>query len=271
MLLRVDRALVALAVGLAGALYARGAARLWLRRGGRRAVPGARAGAFAAGLAVVGAALLSPLDGWAARSFALHMLQHVLLVAVAAPLLVLGEPLVPWLWALPGERRRRVGAWWRSSVELRGVWRAASAPVVAWALALGALWVWHAPALYEGALRSAPVHAIEHGSFLGTGLLFWWPVVRGSRLAPPGALLYLFAAAIASSALGALIAFSGTVWYGSYAAPSPLGLTPLEDQAAAGLLMWVGGGAIYLVAMLAVLLVWLRPGAVAEASARPSG
>jgi putative membrane protein len=259
----MDHALVALGIGLAGALYARGMARLWRRRGGRAAVTTARAGAFAAGLVALGVALLSPLDGLAARSFALHMLQHVLLVAVAAPLLVLAEPLVPWLWALPRKRRRELGGWWRRSGGLREAWRWVSAPLLAWGLHLGALWVWHAPALYEGALGSAPLHALEHASFVATGLLFWWPVVRRSRLQPAGVLLYLFGAAVASSALGALIAFSGSVWYPSYRGASPLGLAPLEDQAAAGLLMWVGGGVLYLVAMLAVVVAWLgeRPAA----------
>jgi putative membrane protein len=284
--------LVALGVGLAAGLYWRGAVQPRRRasfplpqrgvgRGPGEDVRGAarrrqfltwRAAAFATGLATLAVAILPPVDAFVDRSFAAHMVQHVLLVAVAAPLLALGEPLGPFLRALPRERRRALGRWWRTQRGLRAAWRAASSPFVVWPLAL---WGWHAPALFEAALRDDLVHAIEHGTFLATALLYWWPVIRAGRgrLSHAGALLYLFTAAGATSALGVLITFAPAPWYAPYAAAgaSPLGLGPLEDQAAAGLVMWVGGGTIYLVAILAVFLAWLRAEDHAAARAQPIG
>jgi len=291
----IGDALVALGVGLAAGLYWRGAAQLRRRSssplptgddgrgpgGGapgavarrRRAFPTWRAAAFATGLATLLVALAPPVDVLVDRSFAAHMLQHVLLVAVAAPLLALGEPLVPFLWALPWERRRALGRWWRARGRLRVTWRAVTAPPIAWPLHVLVLWAWHAPALFEAALRDDLVHALEHGTFVASALLYWWPVVQAGRgrLSHPGALLYLFTAAGATSALGVLIAFAPAPWYGAYAAAgtSPLGLGPLEDQAAAGLVMWVGGGTLYLVAILAVFLAWLRAEDHAAAPAQP--
>lgn len=170
--------------------------------------------AFAAGLVVLVAALVAPLDG----VFSLHMLQHLLLVVVAAPLIALGRP----------GRGSPVGPW------------------LAWPLHVAVLYVWHVPALFEAALRLGPLHGVEHLTLLATGLLFWY---AAQWLGPAGRIGYLFAAAVASSLLGILLVFSRPPWYASY--PS------VEDQVAAGLLMWIGGGAAYLVAMLAAMIGWL--------------
>jgi putative membrane protein len=243
--------LVLLGIALSGWLYARGVWALWHRAGVGRGVPLWQAAAFMAGLLTVFVALISPMDGLSASLFSAHMAQHLLLILVAAPLLVLGNPLLPFLWALPRPWRRSVGGWWRSR-RLRAAWHLLTDPVVAWAVAAAALWVWHIPRLYDAALGSEGVHALEHGVFLGTALLYWWTVARSGRRGSLGygaGLLSVFAMAVQSGALGALMTFASRPWYPAYAARTAAwGLTPLEDQQLGGLIMWVPAGAVYLLA-----------------------
>jgi putative membrane protein len=250
-----------LPVVLVAWLYARGMRTLWRRVGPRQVVRGWQVAAFAAGLLALLVALASPLDALAAALFSAHMLQHLLLIVVAAPLLALGAPLVPLLWALPPHPRHAVAAVWRQAPALRAGWRALSRPALAWALQALALWLWHLPPLYEAALASEPVHAAEHVSFLGTALLFWWPLVRPgptNRLGGGMGTLYVFTAAVQGSALGALLTFAPAPWYGAYDAPTRAwGLTPLEDQQLAGLLMWIPSSLVYLLAASVVFPVGL--------------
>jgi putative membrane protein len=183
------------------------------------------------------------------------------LMLVAAPLLVLGVPLIPVLWALPLRWRRRVGGWGKTSA-VRGVWGFLDRPLTAWILNAAVLWVWHAPALYQATLRSEAVHIAQHLSFLGAALLFWWVLVyrgRGGRAAYGIGVLYVFTTALHSSVLGALLTFAPAPWYPAYVSTTAAwGLTPLEDQQLAGLIMWVPGGIIYLIASLALFAAWLR-------------
>jgi cytochrome c oxidase assembly factor CtaG len=134
--------------------------------------------------------------------------------------------------------------------------------MVAWTLHVGALWAWHAPALYERALRSERVHVLEHLCFFWTALLFWWVLAdrrARTRLGTGGALLYLFAAALQSTALGAFLTFAQHPWYRAHARSAlAWGLTALEDQQLAGLIMWIPSGLVYLVAVAAVLVPALR-------------
>ncbi|QGZ39548.1 cytochrome c oxidase assembly protein [Pseudoduganella flava] len=240
-------------------LYGAGTARLWPRQVlGRRAMLG-RAGWFAAGWLAMAAALASPLDPAGGMMFAAHMVQHELLMIVAAPLLVLGQPFGPWMWALPGRVRGALGraVHWRP---WQAVWRTITAPLPAWLIHFAGLWVWHAPPLFQLALRSDTVHAWQHASFLFPALLFWWAVLgaRGPRLGP--ALVYLFTTMMHTGALGALFAMSDNVWYPAYGdAPLAFGLTPLEDQQLGGLIMWVPGGLAYVIAGLVLCLRWLGP------------
>jgi putative membrane protein len=239
-------------------LYARGLGALWARAGAGRGIGRGRALAFAGGLGVVVVALVSPLDGMSAALFSAHMVQHLLLVLVAAPLLVLGVSAPVWLWALPVAWRRPLARGWRSG---RAVWLAVSAPPAAWTLHQAALWLWHLPALYTAALRHAAVHAVEHVALLGTALLFWGALLgaggRG-RLGPGAGVLYLCAASVAGGALAALITFAPAPWYAAYAATAGAwGLTPLEDQQLAGLIMWVPAGAVELLGALILFAVWL--------------
>lgn len=199
--------------------------------GATLAVSRRQATTFALGLAVAGAALVPPFDGAAARSLTAHMVQHVLLLAVAAPLLGAGLPQL-------GRRRR----WVR--------WAVATLTAQA-----AVMWAWHAPALYEAALRHEPVHALEHLSLLGTATAFWWAL--DVRRPAGGAVAFVFTAALPGSALGAAMTLAGSAWYASY--PS------LSDQQLAGVVMWAFAGLAYVVAGAIVFAAWL---ARAEREAR---
>jgi len=124
--------------------------------------------------------------------------------------------------------------------------------------------LWHAPALYQATLTSGAVHTLQHVSFLGAALLFWWALLHGreGRIGRPAAVIYLFTTAVHTSLLGALLTFSSRLWYPIYQATTgPWGLTPLEDQQLAGLIMWVPAGMAYLGAALALAATWLsEPG-----------
>jgi putative membrane protein len=248
-------------------LYLRGVRALWRGAGTGRGVQTWEGGAFAVGWFMLALALVSPLHQLGAVLFSAHMVQHELLMAVAAPLLVLGRPIVAFLWAVPISWRRTVGAW-SAIAPVRNTWEVLTLPVVAWALHAVAIWLWHAPALYEATLGSETIHTLQHLSFLVSALLFWWALLQGreGRLGKPAAVLYLFATAVHTSLLGALLTFSARLWYPLYvSSTAPWGLTPLEDQQLAGVIMWVPGGIPYLIAALAIAASWLeerKPGVV---------
>lgn len=250
---------VLLGIGLSAWLYARGVGRLWGRAGVGRGVRRWQLGAFAAGLLVLFVALVSPLDALGSALFSAHMVQHEVLILAAAPLLVLGVPLVPFLWALPPRWRRRLGRWAKAR-PVRAAWRTLTHPASAWTLHAAALWTWHAPALYQATLRSEAVHVAQHASFLGTALLFWWVLLHSGRKMGQGVgVLYVFTTAVYGSILGALLTFSPRPWYPAYAGSvEAWGLTLLEDQQLGGLVMWVPAGVVYLGAALALFAAWLR-------------
>jgi cytochrome c oxidase assembly factor CtaG len=245
-----------------------GAGRL-RARGADAAALGQRTACFVAGWALLVAALLSPLDAAAARSFAAHMLEHELLMLAAAPLLVLSAPVGIALWALPHGARLALGqaghapAW-------RVPWMLASGLSGATVLQAIALWGWHVPSLFGLALVRPGWHVVQHLCFLGTALLFWHAVWRAPVRGGAGACVAaLFFTATISGALGALMALARSPWYEGYAALglTPMGLTPLEDQQLAGLLMWVPGGLVHAGAALWLLARALRaPAEAADAA-----
>jgi cytochrome c oxidase assembly factor CtaG len=255
---------VAVPLLVAAVLYGRGLRLLWDEHIGR-GIRVWEAACFATGWLVAVLALLSPLHEVSEQLFVAHMVQHELLMVVAAPLIVVGRPLVPMLWALPSAERRRVGSLsrWRA---LRVVWGFFTTPIVAFLVHGAAIWVWHAPALYEATLTSDTVHAVQHLSFFGTALLFWWTIIHAhapggrARAARFGtAVLLLFATALHAGALGALLTFSRTLWYPAYgSAARAWGLTPFDDQQLAGLVMWIPASFAYLVAALILFTGWLR-------------
>jgi putative membrane protein len=259
-------AIVLLLIAAVG--YAAGLARLRPHVHARREL-GARAWAFGAGWGVLAIALLSPLDAAAGRSFAAHMVQHEVLMLVAAPLLVLGRGLPTLLWALPHAGRIVVGRLTKRR-GVRGFWNALTAPLTAWLLHGAALWLWHAPPLFNAALGDGALHHWQHATFFVTALLFWHALLRhGAHPARGAAIFYLFTTTVHTGVLGALITFAHTPLYApfDYGLLQPGALTPLEDQQLGGLIMWVPGALVYVGVALALLARWLResagaPGAV---------
>ena len=216
---------------------------------------------LAAAAFAVAVALAPPLHRAAEELMAAHMVQHLVLVSLAAPLLGTAVPRPPRLTRLPPAARRALGQWIG-----RARRRVPHVPVAwlagAWLAHVGVLWAWHAPALYEAALRNPLLHALEHASLLITAAAFWTVVWlpgdrRGRHTA--AALLALFAGAGQSTALGALLTLAAEPSYPGHAMTAARwGLTPLEDQHLAGLLMWVVGGIGYMAAALVVLARVLR-------------
>jgi putative membrane protein len=264
---------VVAALLLAGWLYARGARRV-PRGAGAAERRQLRSAAFAAGWVAAAVALLSPLDALGSALFTAHMAQHVLLMQVAAPLLVLGAPLAPMLRALPRPWRRAAGRWTRAR-PVRGAAGWLGRPVNAWVLHAAAIWAWHLPFLYDAGVRSDAVHAAQHATFAGSALAFWWAAARPDARGRAGrgvAVLGVFATAMHTAILGALLAFSPTLWYEAHAATTRAwGLTPLEDQQLAGLVMWVPAGFVYVAAGLGLLHAWLRAAERAAPAARSAG
>ena len=237
-------------------LYALGVRALWRKAGPGRGLGGPHVARFAAGWIVLVLALLSPLDALAARSFALHMVQHELLMAVAAPLLVLGRPLEAWAWALPRPSQRTVGALGRSQA-FAATWRALTGLRGAWIVHAAAIWVWHAPPLFRAALADNGLHVLQHVIFLASALAFWWSVLSSARTGAAPALASVFTTMLHTGALGAILTFAPTPWYAD--APTALGISALEDQQLGGLIMWAPGGVAYLVAALALTARLLSP------------
>ena len=246
-------------LALSGTLYVAGLLRVWTRAGVGHGVRPREAAAFGLGWAALAAALASPIDAWGARLFSAHMLQHELLMVVAAPLLVLGRPFGAWLFGLPAAWRRSIGAATRRA-GWRRVWRALTGPLAAWSLHAAALWGWHVPRLFDAALAAPGLHALQHLSFLFTALLFWWAVLGPQARRQPGAaLLSLFTTMLHTAALGALLALSEVPWYAAYALTAPAsGWEPLADQQLGGLIMWVPAGTGYVAAALAIAARCLR-------------
>jgi putative membrane protein len=240
---------VAVLLALSGAAYAIGLRRLWRRAAPGHGVARGEAAAFAGGWLALVVALGPPLDAWAAQSFAAHMLQHEVLMLVAAPALVAGRPLAVYAWSLPRRARLRLAAL-VGSPALRATWSAATGLAGATALQLVALAAWHVPHLFDLAATHRGWHALQHATFLATALAFWWairaPAGDGGRAR---AIVALFVTMLVTGALGALLTFPPSPWYASLGAP-PFGGSALDDQQLGGLLMWVPGGAAYLAAAL---------------------
>jgi cytochrome c oxidase assembly factor CtaG/cytochrome c2 len=252
-----------IALATVAAVYGAGVAHAWQKCGVGRGISVARAWSFAAAMGVLALALLSPLDAMSDDLFAAHMTQHVLLAVVAPPFLVIGAPLLALLWLLPATPRAQFVRSIRDSRFVRSTWRAITAPPIACALHLIAVWSWHAPRLYDLALRNSAVHVLEHGCFVGTAALLWWQIVyprRARRTAYAAGIATLFVTAMQTGVLGALLTFSHRALYPAQAlGAAAWGFTPLEDQQLAGLIMWVPGGLLYVVAMSVLFVKWLAP------------
>jgi putative membrane protein len=246
----------------AAALYGQGVRRLWRGASPGRGIARWRVIMYATGIATLALALLSPLDAMADDLFSAHMVQHLLLISIAAPLLVLGSPIVALLWALPRPWRQLIRQWWGSRPMTRLAVGVLSAPAAVWILHALALAFWHVPGPYDWAIAHEGVHALEHLSFLATACLFWWIVLPGPggrRLGYGLGVLYVTAMAVVMGIYGAVLTFAPTPWYQAYAdRTAAWGLTPLADQQLAGVIMWIPTSIVYLGAALWCFAEWLK-------------
>ena len=254
--------LVLVGIGAIACWYAVGLRRIWHRAGVGRTVSRSQAWCFAAGVLVTGLALVSPIDALGEALFSAHMTQHLILVLIAAPLLVHGDPVLPFVWATPATVRRRAAKWWAAGPACRVALAAITLPSVVWVAHAMTLGFWHIPAFYEWALQDERVHAIEHGSFLLTACLFWWVVfqpIGRRRLGYGAAVIYVSALATLMGGFAAVLTFARAPWYIGHASlTAAWGLTPLEDQQLAGLIMWIPSSVVYLVAVLFCFARWLE-------------
>jgi cytochrome c oxidase assembly factor CtaG len=191
------------------------------------------------------------------------MIEHLLLTIVAPPLLLLGRPLVPWLWGLPDQERRGAARLLAPHGPLARIGAALAEPKLALLLFVTTFAVWHVPSLYDAAQGQALVHYVEHALFFGTALLFWWPVIHpsgGSRtLSRVAGIGYFSVPMFESTLIGALLTFATRPFYLTYAqAPRLTGLSAVDDQQLAGLIMWIPGGLVYTAAILWLLAGLLR-------------
>jgi putative membrane protein len=255
-------------VGLLALLYAAGWRRRPRRRAAHRHAARRQAACFAAGVAALVLALNSPLAALDDQLFWAHMTQHVLLLAVAPPLLLLGRP-GPTIWGtLPLPMRRAATQEVRRLAErawARAAWRIATAPTTAQISFVGTLALWHLPVLYDATLRSPALHLLEHQTFLASGLLLWSQLVDSpplrSRLGYPARALHATVATAASWLLAIALALGSEPLYQGYArlAWRPGGISALADEQLAAGIMWVPGSIPFAVAILWFTYRWLEP------------
>lgn len=239
-------------------LYVEGLRKVYVRGAFGRIVGRREAGAFAAAVLTALIVAASPVSHLGAALFSAHMAQHLALMLICAPLLVAARASLVARWALSPVARRlpfRLRP-------LRALWRALTTPLATWIWFIGVFSVWHLPGLYAWALRSEAAHAFEHASFFLSAYAFWSvafaPSQRGT-LGYGGRALFVASAAVLSGLPGALISIAPRPLYASHAATTlRYGLTPLEDQQLAGLVMWIPGGLAYIAAVLVLLALWMR-------------
>jgi cytochrome c oxidase assembly factor CtaG/ferredoxin len=219
---------------------------------------------FLAGLVTFWLAVNSPLDALSGLLLSAHMVQHILLLMVVPPLLLLGSPFLPLLRGLPRSLARDGIAPFLHWMPLRNVARLLTTPAVSWILMTSTLCAWHIPAAFELALRSSGWHKVEHVCFVSAALLFWWPVVRPfpyRRRWPLWSIpFYLLGADLVNTALSATLTFSDHVLYPTYAhVPRLFAATALSDQATAGVIMWVPGSLAFMIPAVALAVRFLSP------------
>ena len=242
------------ALMLTTVLYVRGLSRSKLRPAKLQIA------SFTTGMAALVVSLLSPLHRLGSELFSAHMTQHELLMLIVAPVLVMARPGTALLWAFPLSWRARFAAAVHLPLIARS-WAGICSPIAAWLIHGLALWLWHFPPLFQATLQSEWVHALQHASFLGTALLFWWALIQGhgGRMSYGAAVAYVFTTAVHTSILGALLTCSSRLWYPVYQGRTAVwGLSALQDQQLGGLIMWVPAGLVYIAIGLWLFAGWLR-------------
>ena len=242
------------------ALYTRG---LWRSRGrSGNLFPWWRPTAFYTGLIALLLGAVSPVDGLSDDLFLMHMVQHVLMMMVGPPLILVGAPVVPVLRGLPRILRDDLAIPLLQMRRVRKTLNFLASPLTAWLAFVFTLWIWHVPAFYNEAVTNEALHFLQHMMFIGAAVFFWWtvidPIPLKPRLSYAFRLLFLFMATLQSTALAAIITLTESVLYTYYeGVPRLWGLTAQEDQMIAGLIMWVPGAAIYFTALTVLFFVML--------------
>mgnify|MGYP001206386685 CR=1 FL=1 len=246
---------------LLASAYATGVSRLWRSAGTGRGITAWQVAAFGIGVGVLAVALLSPIETASSLLFSAHMLQHMLLAFLAAPLLAFSSVSLAAVWALPRTGRKQFGRWWNDAARLRLSVAALTHPVTVWLMFTVVFWLWHVPALYQAALRFELVHYLEHVLMFGSAYLFWWIVLQpvGRRRLGLGAtVLFVMATLLQGTILASLIVFASYPLYDSYAlSAEALGISALRDQQLAGMIMRTPASIILVVTTVAVFFVWL--------------
>ncbi len=207
---------------------------------------------------------MSPIDVLSSQFFFMHMVQHLLLVMIAPPLLLIGNPMPIMIWGLPSGLRLEIGRWLRSESRLRQTVRSLTTPGVVWFLFVATLVGWHDPRLYGLALENELVHDLEHLTFLGTAVLFWWHVIGSAphihkRLSPGVRIGYALSVVPPTALTGIAIAFASEPIYEYYlTVPRPGGMTVMHDQMLSGVIMWIPGSMMYIIAALVFIAQILR-------------
>jgi putative membrane protein len=247
----------AITLSVLALLYISGLRSLWRTEAGTHTIRRWQAAAFLTGVASVAISLLSRLDRWSDVLFSAHMGQHEILMLISAPLMVLGRPFIATLWAFPADARTRIA---NGMKRCSPAWERITGPLTVLVLHAVVLWVWHIPALFESALHHEALHVFQHLGFFLTAALFWWALIHGryGRLGYGVAVLYVFATAMHTQILGALLTFGSRVWYPTHAARTAAAhVNPIDDQQLAGIVMWIPFGVVFLIIGLALFAAWL--------------
>lgn len=254
---------IILTVALAAALHLVGRHRL-KRKGGGRVVAPWRSVTYLGGLAILWIALMSPIDVLSGQYFFMHMIQHLLLVMIVPPLLWIGNPMPIAMWGFPTNLRREIGRWLRPDSAFRQTVRALTTPGLVWLYFVAALVGWHDPRAYNLSLENELAHDLEHLMFFGTAMLFWWHVVGSAphihrRLSRGVRVGYVISVVPANALTGIAISFASEPLYPYYTTVPRLGqMTVLQDQMLGGILMWIPGSMMYLVAALILIAQIVR-------------
>lgn len=229
---------------------------LFLRGAATYRVATWRIASFTAGMSVFFVTLIAPLESLSAALFSSHMLQHLLLVLVAAPCIVFSRPFAPLLRGLPTRWRKPVGSFaYTPFVQTLWSWLSRPVPISVFHVAI--LWIWHIPGLYSGAFDDHLIHALQHISFIVTGAMFWWMVFHADHYEVQ--VLCVFGTMMTTGLLGALMTFARSPWYTVHQEyVREWGLTLLQDQQLAGLLMWIPPGIVYVITAGLLLNKWLN-------------
>lgn len=253
---------VALAAVVATGLAYWGGAAEWRRHTGRAMVRPSEACFFVTGLAVTAAAVASPIDALADRTLTAHMVQHVLLLSVAGPLLALGAPLPTLLWALrPSWRHPALSV--RRRLQSHHDRHFPSWVISLLALQAAVMWAWHLPVAYQAAVHNGAIHAGEHLSFLLVSTAAWWSVVTGRRSRRGAAAVAALMGSVPGIALGSAMVLAPNPWYPLYVHGGDVAAA-LVDQQVAGVVMWAFGGMATVVVGAGLFKSWLSRAELAE-------